>query len=634
MLHGLSLAGVLSTALFGQSIDDAANAHPVASIDREAYAGSGAARVLEWNDDVGIVFRWWGGDGNGQAFAVPGPGEAVEPLTEFDSFISDWATRPNHPGEVLTAVFQPEQRRFQPVMRDQDGEEWGPVGFTENITSRPRWSPDGSVLASNLRGPDWDRADIVVYDPRDMTNARVVWAAPPQTSPADWSPDGSRLLLWTYRSDTDQELRVLDLETGAVRRLDDPERDETFADARFAADGQQVLVASDTLSGLSAFGRIGTGSAYFAPILEDAPGEVEEWALSHDRTRAVVALNQSGASVLYTVDLVSGDVRRISGLPTGVVDSLALSPDGLRAAVVIQSWQGPGEIWSVALDNSVSERWFALPGPQAVPLVEPTVEAFATFDMVDGAPRQLDAVVWAPENARSVPVIVYLHGGPSYQMRPTYSGEFQYNAAVRGIAVIAPNVRGSEGYGRDFLTLDDGVGRRDAIRDVGAVLDWVRADQRFDPDRVVLMGPSYGGLLSLAGAVQYADRLRGVVAYSALVDLVNLADDRPEGMRDFTRVEYGDARDDSVREVLEEISPLQNSDRITVPALIVHGAEDDRAPVHAVDALVERLRAENNAVEYFRFQGEGHGIRRAENVDAVSDAEDAFLEQVFSLERE
>lgn len=630
MLTVLSLAGALLGAADTTPAASSGEASMPAAVERDAYAGSGAARVLEWNEEDGIVFRWWGGDGNGQAFAVAGPGEAARALTGFDSFISDWASRPGHPGEVLTAVFQPAGRRFQPVMRGgPQGDDWHPVGFTENITSRPRWSPDGSVLASNLRAPDWDRADIVVYDPHDMDNHRVVWSAPPQTSPSDWSPDGTRLLLWTYRSDTDQELRVLELGTGEVRRIDDPDREEAFADARFAADGETVLVASDTLSGLSVFGAINPGSPEFEPLLTGVRGEVEEWALSRDRQHAVVSVNQSGASVIYSVDLDAGASRRLGGLPTGVVDSLALSPDGARAAVVMQSWDGPGEIWSVSLAGQDAQRWFALPGPQGVPLVEPTVESFPTFDTVDGGVRRLDTVVWAPQDSRASPVIVYLHGGPSYQLRPIYAGDFQYRAAAQGIAVIAPNVRGSEGYGRDFLTLDDGVGRRDAIRDVGALLDWIDTDPRFDSGRVVVVGPSYGGLLSLAAAVQYSDRLRGVIAYSALADLVNLAEARPEDMRDFTRVEYGDARDETVRAVLETISPLQNADRIRVPALIAHGVEDDRAPVAAVDALVERLRAAGIAVEYLRFDGEGHGIRGAENVAAVAEAEEVFLAQVF-----
>lgn len=622
----LALTGI-AAALCVQSAEPA-GVTARTEINRSDYASSGAARILDWSEEHGMVFRWWGSDGAGQAYAVPAAGAEPVAITEFDSFISGWAPRPGRPSEVLSGVFEAENRRFQTVLGDLTTGEWETVGLTEFRSSRPRWHPDGQVVASNYRDPAWDYAQIVQFDPQDMSTLEVLWEAPAATSPVDWSADGSALLLITYNSNSDHELRVLDMVTRNVTRIDDPDTSETFIEPRFSANADYVLTASDAETGIQSVGRLHFDGR-FEPLFETAPGEVEDWLHSSDRDSFVVVYNQGGASVVHAGSDTLESSRLLEGLPAGVIDSVRFSPDETSIGVVVQAWNGPGEGWSLPLDGGEAERWFALPGARDVPLVEPVIEQFATFDRVEGEARQLDAVVWAAAEAENAPVLIYLHGGPAAQVRPTFVGDFQYYAAAQGMAVIAPNVRGSEGYGREFLTLDDGAGRVDAVRDVGAILDWIARDARFDAERVVLMGHSYGGLLTLATATQYADRLSGVIAYSAPVDLINLVENRSESLRAYTRAEYGDVSEPHVREALASISPMQNVASIDLPILIAHGTEDDREPVEVVDNFVERLAELGRDVEYLRLEGEGHGITGEDGVARVEQSEAAFLRRLL-----
>jgi len=622
----LAITGI-AAALCVQSTEPAGVAART-DISRSDYASSGAARILDWSEEHGMVFRWWGSDGAGQAYSVRAAGAESVAITEFDSFISGWAPRPGRTGQVLSGVFEAENRRFQTVLGDLESGAWETVGLTEFRSSRPRWHPDGQLVASNYRDPAWDYAQIVQFDPQDMATLEVLWEAPAATSPVDWSPDGSALLLITYNSNSDHELRVLDMVTRSVTRIDDPDTSETFIEPRFSTSADYVLTASDAAAGIQSVGRLHFDGR-FEPLFEDAPGEVEDWLLSADRDAFVVVYNQGGVSVLHAGADRQREIRALEGLPAGVIDSVRYSPDEEAVGVVVQAWSGPGEGWSVPLDGGEAERWFALPGAQDVPLVEPVIEQFETFDRVDGAPRLLDAVVWAETNAENAPVLIYLHGGPAAQVRPTFVGDFQYYAAAQGMAVIAPNVRGSEGYGREFLTLDDGAARVDAVRDVGAILDWIARDGRFDSDRAVLMGHSYGGLLSLATATQYPDQLSGVIAYSAPVDLINLVENRSESLRAYTQAEYGDVSDPRVREALAIISPLQNVSSIDLPVLVAHGTEDDREPVEVVDDFVDHLRALGREVEYLRLDGEGHGITGEAGVARVEQSEAAFLRRIL-----
>jgi dipeptidyl aminopeptidase/acylaminoacyl peptidase len=212
-------------------------------------------------------------------------------------------------------------------------------------------------------------------------------------------------------------------------------------------------------------------------------------------------------------------------------------------------------------------------------------------------------------------VIVSIHGGPESQSRPTFQARNNYYLNELGVALVVPNVRGSDGHGKTFLTLDNGFKREDAVRDIGAVLDWIGKDGRLDRGRVAVMGGSYGGYMTLASMVHYSARLRCGVDVVGISSFVTFLKSTQEYRRDLRRAEYGDERDEKMLEHLERISPLTNVKKITKPLLVVQGRNDPRVPVTEAEQMVKALRESGVPVWYLMARDEGHGFNKKRNVD-------------------
>jgi dipeptidyl aminopeptidase/acylaminoacyl peptidase len=235
------------------------------------------------------------------------------------------------------------------------------------------------------------------------------------------------------------------------------------------------------------------------------------------------------------------------------------------------------------------------------------------------------AYVYEPASSGPHPVLISLHGGPESQFRPGFDPWIQYMVNELGFAVIAPNVRGSSGYGKTYLALDNGLLREDAVKDVGAMLVWIGLQKDFDAKHVVVAGGSYGGYLTLATLVNYSDRLRGGVDVSGIADFVSFLTNTAPYRQNQRRAEYGDERDLEMRSFLRRISPLTNADRITRPLLVVHGKNDPRVPLSEAEQIVNKLRAKGGEVWYLLAADEGHGYRKKQNRDAYYETFAQFL---------
>jgi dipeptidyl aminopeptidase/acylaminoacyl peptidase len=226
-------------------------------------------------------------------------------------------------------------------------------------------------------------------------------------------------------------------------------------------------------------------------------------------------------------------------------------------------------------------------------------------------------------------VLVAIHGGPEAQARLGFLGRDNYFLEELGVAIIRPNVRGSSGFGKTFLALDNGVKREDSVRDIGALLDWIARQGDLDASRVVVEGGSYGGYMSLAVATHYADRIAGAIDVVGISNFVTFLEGTESYRRDLRRAEYGDERDPATRDFLLRISPLTNAGRITKPLFVVQGRNDPRVPYAESEQIVARVRENGTPVWYLRAENEGHGFARKENADFEFFATVMFMRQTL-----
>jgi dipeptidyl aminopeptidase/acylaminoacyl peptidase len=280
------------------------------------------------------------------------------------------------------------------------------------------------------------------------------------------------------------------------------------------------------------------------------------------------------------------------------------------------------ELGPQPLDYGNLERWTfsEVGGLDTTSFPVPELVTFATFDEVDGQPRQIPAWVYKPAGEGPFPVVVSIHGGPEGQARPLFSSTYQMWLKSLGVAVVIPNVRGSNGYGKTYLGLDNGFRREDSVKDIGALLDWIDTQEDLDSDRVAVFGGSYGGYMVLASAVHFSDRLRAAVDIVGISSFVTFLENTQDYRRDLRRVEYGDERDPEMRAHLEKISPVNNVEKIRVPMFVVQGENDPRVPVTEAIQMVAALREQGNTVWYMNALNEGHGYRKKENRDIYQQA--------------
>ncbi|MEM9316467.1 MAG: prolyl oligopeptidase family serine peptidase, partial [Pseudomonadota bacterium] len=249
-----------------------------------------------------------------------------------------------------------------------------------------------------------------------------------------------------------------------------------------------------------------------------------------------------------------------------------------------------------------------------------------TFDSDTGGPEQIPAWVYRPEGEGPHPVIIQIHGGPEGQSRPGFSNTYQMWLQKLGVAVLRPNVRGSDGYGKTYMGLDNGFQREDSVRDIGALLDWIETQPDLDSERVAVFGGSYGGYMVLASAVHFSDRLRAAVDIVGISSFVTFLENTQDYRRDLRRAEYGDERDPAMRAHLENISPLNNIEKIKVPMFVVQGQNDPRVPVTEAEQVVAALREQGSDVWYMNALNEGHGYRKKENRDVYQQATMLFFQ--------
>ncbi len=341
-------------------------------------------------------------------------------------------------------------------------------------------------------------------------------------------------------------------------------------------------------------------------------------ALSDDGRWIVAQVNVDGRDELRVFDAATLKETAAPAVPAGQIGSMGFHRGLQRMAYSVNSAKGPSELFALDPASGRSEQWTRAQAPPGIDASAFAEQSLVRWKSFDGLP--LSAIVTRPP-ARFVgkrPVIVRVHGGPEAQAQMGFQNRWNYFVQELGVTVIEPNVRGSSGYGKTFLTLDDGIKREDSVKDIGALLDWIAQQPDLDAQRVLVTGGSYGGYMTLAVAVHYSDRIVGGVPIVGPSHFATFLTNTESYRRDLRRVEYGDERDPATRAWMEKTAPLNNADRISKPLFVVQGKNDPRVPFTESEQIVAKVRANGLPVWYLRGENEGHGFARKENADFCS----------------
>jgi dipeptidyl aminopeptidase/acylaminoacyl peptidase len=552
-----------------------------------------------------------------QLHLVKSPGGARRQLTFF-------------PDPVAGGSFQPKRGDFIVFAQDIGGGEFYQLYRLDLADGRVTLLTDGK---SRNSGPAWaDSGDWFAYTSTRRngkdTDVYIINAAEPKSDRrllelsgggwrvSDVADDESKLLLTEYISINQSHLWLADAKTG-TKELLTPKGGEriSWSGAQFARDGKTLFVTTDKDSEFQRLARYDPATQRLTPLTPNLRSDVEGFELSPDgRTLAFVS-NEDGASALHLLDARTGRERPAPKLPLGVIGGLEWHENGRDLAFTLSSARSPTDTWSLDVKTGRIERWTESEtgGLNADGFAEPELVKLKSFDGLG-----ISAFVYRPDAKKFPgprPAIISVHGGPESQSRPTFQARNNYYLNELGVALVVPNVRGSDGYGKTFLTLDNGFKREDSVKDIGAILDWIARDPRLDAGRVAVTGGSYGGYMVLACMVHFNDRLRCGVDVVGISSFLTFLKNTQDYRRDLRRAEYGDERDPQMAAHLEKISPLTNVKKIRKPLLVVQGANDPRVPLTEAEQMTRAIRENGGQVWYLMAKDEGHGFAKKKNAD-------------------
>ncbi len=447
------------------------------------------------------------------------------------------------------------------------------------------------------------------------------------------SPDDRQVALLHYLSANRTEVWLLDLAHGERRRLLPPAGDTaaaTWFPQAFQPDGQGLLLSSDARGEFRQLLRLDLKSGHLTPARLPIPWDLDLASSTEEGDLLAVLANEDGRTVLHLVDSRTLSELPQPTLPEGTVGQASFHPATRELAFSLNGSAGPSQLYSLNPATGQVQQWTEARAPAGVDTRQFARQQVVRWKSFDGL--SISGLISRADPQRFPgrrPVLIAIHGGPEGQAKVGFLRRGNYYVQELGVTILQPNVRGSSGFGKTFLAADNGLKREDAVKDIGALLDWIATQPDLDPSRVLVTGGSYGGYMSLAVAEHYADRIAGNIDIVGISHFVTFLNNTESYRRDLRRVEYGDERDPDMRAFLERISPLTNAEKIQKPMFVVQGKNDPRVPWTEAEQIVTKARANGVPVWYLRAENEGHGFQHKENADYQFYATVLFLQQTL-----
>jgi dipeptidyl aminopeptidase/acylaminoacyl peptidase len=473
------------------------------------------------------------------------------------------------------------------------------------------------VAYSSTRRTGQD-TDIWTMDPRDPKTDHMLlqlegggWGA------TDWSPDNKKLLVLNEVSANQSYIWLADASTGEKKLLTPKIGDQEIAygGGVFSKDTKGFYTTTDRDSEFQRLAYFDLGTMKPEYLTTDIKWDVDDFALSDDGKTIAFVTNEDGISKLYLMDTATRKYRPVAGIPAGLIFGVRFHKNNHDLGFVLNSARSTSDVYSLNVSTAKLERWTfsETGGLNTASFAEPQLIKWQTFDG-----KTISGFLYSPDPRKfpgKRPVIVNIHGGPEGQFRPGFLGRNNYFLNDLGVALIFPNVRGSTGYGKTFLKLDNGMHRDDTYKDIGALLDWIKQNPALESDKIMITGGSYGGHMTWATATFYSDKICCSLPIVGMSNLVTLLEHTEAYRRDLRRVEYGDERDTKMREYLEKIAPLNNSEKIRKPVFAVVGKNDPRVPWTESRQMLDKLKNNGIATWFLMANDEGHGYAKKKNQD-------------------
>ena len=588
------------------------------------YQNTRAALLNGWTSKGGMIVSTRFGETN-QLHNINAPGEYRKQITFFDEPVGLAVVSPQGHHLLFTKDIGGSEY-YQIFLMDLKTNEFQMVTDGSSRNGGPAWSNNGNHFAyysTKRNKKDWD---LYLGNKSKPNDAKLILDEGGTWFPVEWSPDDSKLLVTKYVSINESYYFILNLSDGELTQVNPSKKKISYGDASWAPDGNGVFIASDEDSEFLRLRYFDLRRRKQQTLTDNIPWDIDEIA-GNNRGGIAFTSNENGVSQLFLLDHETMEFGKID-LPMGVVSRLAFSPDGRQIGFVLNTPSRPGDSYSVNLRDLKLARWTysEVGGLDTDTFATPSLIHYDTFDQINGRPRKIPAFYYRPKGDGPFPVLVRIHGGPEGQSRPWFSGSTQYFVNESGYAVIAPNVRGSAGYGKSYLKLDNGFKREDSVNDIGLLLEWIAEQPELDASKVAVFGGSYGGYMVLAAMTNFDDRIACGVDVVGISNFVTFLENTKGYRRDLRRPEYGDERDPKMREFLHRISPTTNAKNITKPLFVVQGLNDPRVPVTESEQMVREIRENGQDVWYLMAKDEGHGFKKKFNRDYYLNATSMFLD--------